>query len=90
MRAPRSTSSWSKRRSDECRGRLCGIATLPRLPNWSWPEFAIGALVGLLAASVLWFVLRVALFVLLLGLAAAAAFAVLGGMGKLHWLRWPR
>lgn len=69
---------------------LRGIATFPHFSKWSWPEFAIGALVGLLAASVLWFLLRVALFVLLLAIAAAAALAVLGGMGKLHWLRRPR
>jgi integral membrane sensor domain MASE1 len=69
---------------------LRGIATFPQFSKWSWPEFAIGAVVGLLAASVLWFLLRVALFVLLLGIAVAIAFAVLGGCGRLPWSRSSR
>ena len=59
-----------------------------RPEQWSWPVFAIGATVGLLVAGVLWFVLRVALVVLLLGVAVAVGCAVLGGLGKLpSWRR---
>jgi CDP-diglyceride synthetase len=63
------------------------VRSSPPPPAWSWPEFAVGAAVGLVAACVLWWLLRLALFVLLLGAAIAIAIAVLGGRGQLRWVR---
>ena len=55
-------------------------------PQWSWPEFLVGAVVGLLVAGLLWLAIKVVMTVLLLGVLAAVGFAVAGGLGKLRWL----
>lgn len=57
------------------------------LRQWSWREFAVGALVGVVVLSMLGFLLKLTMFVLFVLVVVAVAFAILSGTGLLPKLR---
>ncbi len=54
--------------------------------DWSWPAFAAGVAAAFVATTVLWFLVRVVLLVVVIA-AIALAGAWFAGNGR---LRWPR
>jgi hypothetical protein len=94
-------TSWQRPRSAVRRRRAwIGFPTLPpstrsatlvgmpsSLRQWSWREFAVGALVGVVVLSMLGFLLKLTMFVLFVLVVVAVAFAILSGTGLLPKLR---